>query len=178
MRRAWPWWLLAAVAYWVMCTRIGLDGRLGERITRPEFLLRHELEIVVAVGLLVPAIFAAGRGGAVRRLLAWRPLLYLGLVSYGIYLWHEAMVRQIAKGTSHWMTHTVGLGVDARFAVLFALTLGAATAIATASYYGVERPLLRRGRRAGGDPGQEQPGEALAEPTPERPPPASTIART
>jgi peptidoglycan/LPS O-acetylase OafA/YrhL len=168
-RRALPWWLLAALAYWVMCTRIGLDGRLGDRITRPEFLLRHELEIVVAVGLLVPAIFAAERGGAVRRLLAWRPLLYLGLVSYGIYLWHEAIVRQIAKGISHWLSDTVGLGVDARFAVLSALTLAAATAIATVSYYGVERPLLRRGRRAGGDPDAEQPGEALAEPTPAAP---------
>jgi peptidoglycan/LPS O-acetylase OafA/YrhL len=172
-RRALPWWLLAALAYWLLCTRIGLDGRLGDRIGRSEFLLRHELEVVVAVGLLVPAVFAAERGGGVRRLLAWRPLLYLGLVSYGIYLWHEALVRKIAKGTSDWMTDTVGLGVDARFAVLFALTLAAATAVASASYYALERPLLRRGRRVGAGPDREQPGEALAEPAP-----ASTIART
>jgi peptidoglycan/LPS O-acetylase OafA/YrhL len=177
-RRALPWWLLAAVAFWVMSTRIGMDGRLSDRITRPQFLLRHELEIVMAVGLLVPTIFAAERGGAVRRFLAWRPLLFVGLVSYGIYLWHEAIVNQIARGISHWLRDTVGLGVDARFAVLAALTLAAAMPIATASYYGLERPMLRRGWRFGADPGAAQPGEALAEPAPESPPPASTIART
>jgi peptidoglycan/LPS O-acetylase OafA/YrhL len=177
-RRGWPWWLAAAVAYWVLCTRIGLGGRLGEGFGPREFMLRHELEMVVAACLLVPAIFAVEGGGAVRRVLAWRPLLYLGLVSYGIYLWHEAIVRKVARGISGWMTHTAGLGVDARFAVLFALTLAAAAAVASASYYAVERPALRLKRLVGPPPEREQPGEAPAEPAPVEPPAASTIART
>ncbi|HKP89749.1 MAG TPA: acyltransferase [Thermoleophilaceae bacterium] len=177
-RHAWPWWVAAALAYWLLSTRIGLHGRLGEDVTPREFMLRHELELVVAVGLIVPAIFAFGRAGPVRRVLAWRPLLYLGLVSYGIYLWHEALVRKIATGTSDWMTDTLGLGVEARFAVLFGLTLAAATAVASASYYAVERPALSLKRLVGPPPERDEPGEALAEPAPAEPPAASTIART
>jgi peptidoglycan/LPS O-acetylase OafA/YrhL len=76
------------------------------------------------------------------------------------------------------MTDTVGLGVDARFAVLFALTLAAATVVASVSYYAVERPALRLKRLVGPPPEREQPGEALAEPAPAEPPSTSTIART
>jgi peptidoglycan/LPS O-acetylase OafA/YrhL len=142
LARAWPWWLLAAVAYWALCTRIGLHGLLKEHVGRGEFLLRHELGTLCAAALLVPAIFSFGRRDLARRLLAWRPLLYLGLVSYGIYLWHLAVVNRIARGIAHWMTDTVGLGVEARFLTLFVLAGAAATAIATASYYIVERPAL------------------------------------
>jgi peptidoglycan/LPS O-acetylase OafA/YrhL len=166
VRRAWPWWLLAAVAYWAMCTRIGLEGKLSEHVSAREFLLRHEIETVVALGLIVPAIFAWERRGAVRRLLAWRPLLYVGLVSYGVYLWHEAFVRKLAAGIADWMTDTVGLGVDARFAVLFALGLAGTLAIATVSYRLVERPALSLKRLVGPPPEREQPAEALAEPAP------------
>ena len=38
------------------------------------------------------------------------------------------------------MTDTLGLGVEARFLVLFVLAGAGATAIATASYYLLERP--------------------------------------
>lgn len=171
--RAWPWWVLAAVAYWALCTRIGLHGRLGERVGPREFLLRHELETVAAVGLVVPAIFAWKRRDAVRRLLGWRPLLYLGLVSYGIYLWHDAVVAKTADGIAHWMARTLGLGVEARCLVLFVLGAAGATAIATVSYYTIERPALSLKRLVGSPPESEQPGEALAEPAP-----ASTIGRS
>jgi peptidoglycan/LPS O-acetylase OafA/YrhL len=167
--RAWPWWGLAAIAYWALCTRIGLEGRLNEPVGVPEFLLRHELQTVVALGLLTPAIFSVAHGGAVRRLLAWPPVLYLGLVSYGIYLWHEAIVRKIADGISDWLAGPVGLGVDARFIVLFALTLGAATAVASASYFAVERRALRLKRLVGPPPEPGGPDEAVAEPAPAAP---------
>ena len=161
---AWPWWLIAAAAYLALAEAVGIRDHRPQDV----FLVRHELETVVALGLLVPAIFAWDRGGAVRRLLAWRPLLYVGLVSYGIYLWHHALVGKIAGAIAHWMANTVGLGVDARFAVLFVLTLAAAVVVASVSYYALERPLLRRGR-ATGPPQPADSSEALAEPAPAAP---------
>ena len=152
LERGWPWWLLAAVAYWAMSTQIGLEGVLEERAGRTEFILRHELGTVVAAALLVPAIFAWQRRDAVRDVLGWRPLLFVGLVSYGIYLWHLAVVNRVAKHTAHWMEDTLGLGVEARFVVLFALAGAGATAIAAASYFLLERPILRLKRLVGPKP--------------------------
>jgi peptidoglycan/LPS O-acetylase OafA/YrhL len=172
VRRAWPWWVAAAVAYWAIAIQTG-----GHR-AQDVFVIRHELASVVAVGLIVPAVFAWERRGAVRRLLAWRPLLYVGLVSYGIYLWHHTLVTKIATGISGWMIDTLGLGVGARFLVLFVLGLAAATAVASASYYLLERPILSLKRLVGPPPEREQPGEALAEPAPAEPPSTSTIAGT
>jgi peptidoglycan/LPS O-acetylase OafA/YrhL len=172
VRRAWPWWLLAGVAYWAMCTQIGLEGVLSERAGPREFILRHEMGALVAAALLVPAIFSWREGGGVRRLLAWRPLLYVGLVSYGVYLWHLAVVNKIAKGTAEWMRTDLGLGVDARFFVLFALAALGSVAIATVSYRLVERPALKLKRFVGPPPERQQPGEALGEPAP-----ATTLRR-
>ena len=80
-----------------------------------------------------------------------RPLVWLGGISYGVYLWHLAVVNKLAKATAHWMDRTLGLGVDARFLVLFTLGAAGAVAIASLSYYLVERPALtlkRLGRPA------------------------------
>jgi peptidoglycan/LPS O-acetylase OafA/YrhL len=44
-------------------------------------------------------VFADGARGRVRQLLAWPVLLWLGLVSYGIYLWQSATLRGLADLT-------------------------------------------------------------------------------
>ena len=59
-------------------------------------LVAHELQTVVALGLLAPAVLGAGAGGAIRGLLAWRPLAWVGIVSYGLYLWHLDVLRELA----------------------------------------------------------------------------------
>jgi peptidoglycan/LPS O-acetylase OafA/YrhL len=69
--------------------------------------------------------------GAVARLLSVRPLVLLGVVSYGVYLWHfpiDVFVTPARMGIS-------GLPL---MGVQFALTV----AMATASYVFVERPIL------------------------------------
>jgi hypothetical protein len=68
--------------------------------------------------------------GPLARALSVRPLRFLGRISYGIYLWHWPVVVELT-------TVRTGLGV----LPLDALRVGATLALATTSYYAVERPI-------------------------------------
>jgi peptidoglycan/LPS O-acetylase OafA/YrhL len=167
-RRPWLAWLASAIAFWAVATRIGLEGRLGERFDGAQFIARHELYTVVALGIVLPAIFGWTRRDPVRRLLALRPLLYVGLVSYAVYLWHYALILKLARGINDTLTGDLGLGLELRVLVYFVLGAAAAVAVATVSYQLVERPALRL-KRLVAPPAEEQRGEATAEPAPAAP---------
>jgi peptidoglycan/LPS O-acetylase OafA/YrhL len=140
-RAPWTPWALAAAAYSALS--LWRPGEAGYA------LVAHELQGIVALGLLAPAVLGAGAGGAVRRLLAWRPLAWVGLVSYGLYLWHLDVLREVAE---------LGLprGVALPIGVALSLAAGAA------SWYGLERHALRLGRRAAGaEPADPHPGRPL-----------------
>ncbi len=101
------------------------------------WLGEHLLYGGVALFVALPAVFAGSGGGAPRRLLAHPVMAWLGLVSYGIFLWHYTILSQLNKwGVTH--------AVDALDFVPFLLiALAVSTAFAAFSYYAVERPLLR-----------------------------------
>lgn len=67
----------------------------------------------------------------IRKFLELRPLVWLGSISYGVYLWHYPIYKLlIFYGLNNWMVLAVG----------FTITLP----VAAISYYGMEQPLLRR----------------------------------
>ena len=94
-----------------------------------------------AAGALAVAAVWAAPSGILARPLSWSPLRFLGLISYGLYLWHWPVIV-IATPLR---TGLDGLQLDA-FRV--ALSLG----LATASYHLLEMPIRRgtllRGRPA------------------------------
>jgi peptidoglycan/LPS O-acetylase OafA/YrhL len=67
-------------------------------------------------------------------------MVYLGLVSYGIYLWHNIWVRQL-KVWFH--DGTIGGNLWLWFAIVVPLAVGTATL----SYYWIERPAIRWSHR-------------------------------
>lgn len=133
----WPgvWWLLSAVTFWIVCTQVGLPRDLT-LLTGRQLMVRQFLYGLSALFLVVPAAFGPPHRGGVRAFLQWRPIAYIGLVSYGVYLWHEAWIPQVMSwfGWDLFAGHVVQIAV-----VSFAFTL----ATATLSYLIVERPALR-----------------------------------
>ncbi|HEX4490567.1 MAG TPA: acyltransferase family protein [Acidimicrobiia bacterium] len=105
------------------------------RWNTPRFLYRGGfLVVALAAGALV---VAAAERGWIARLLSLRPLPAIGLVSYGLYLWHWPV--DLVLSTPHVAWHGFPL-VAARSALTGAL--------ATASYVLVERPIRRHGLAA------------------------------
>jgi peptidoglycan/LPS O-acetylase OafA/YrhL len=166
-RHDWIPWIFAAVAFWAVSTRIGLAGSPFQGPSSKQFIARHELYTAVAAGLVVPALFAVPGRGVAGRLLATRVLAYLGLVSYSVYLYHFAVVDQLDDWLGDWLAGSDELRAVAHFA----LGLLGATAVASISYYLVERPALRL-KRLVRPPAEAERGEATAEPAPATPAPS------
>ncbi|MEO6989845.1 MAG: acyltransferase family protein, partial [Aquihabitans sp.] len=99
---------------------------------------------LVALLVVLPGAFGDARGWW-RRLLASRPLHGLGVVSYGLYLWHITTLYEIDR---RWWPE----GPTASASVVTTLWLAlwatvAATLVALASWWVVERPLVEQARR-------------------------------
>jgi peptidoglycan/LPS O-acetylase OafA/YrhL len=147
-------WIAALVAFWLVSTRIGLHGRFLEPFSNENYMERHLLYGVIGVALVAPAVVGDQTRGGVRRFLALRPLLWLGLISYGIFLWNLALLDRL----HHW-----GFSGNYLFWCLAGVAITAP--VAAASYYIVERPALSL-KRLFRDPQPRMRGEAIEEPAP------------
>jgi peptidoglycan/LPS O-acetylase OafA/YrhL len=132
-------WLLAFAIYVILAAVVHYPVVGGGAILRELALagmVRHIGFGVIAVLIVLPAIFPRP-SGVPGRVLAWRVLAWLGLISYGIYLWHSPLVgKLIDHGALNWIPHLT-------FVVLTAATAAIAFACAACSYYVLERPILK-----------------------------------
>lgn len=130
------WWLGAAVSYWAVSTRAGLPVSVGAN-SPGQWMRRQVLYGSTAFFLLLPAVFRPAGGGLVRRLLSSPPVAAIGLVSYGVFLWHEGAI-DVARRARDMGPFT------GSFPTELAITVGLTGVAAVASWYLVEKPALRR----------------------------------
>jgi peptidoglycan/LPS O-acetylase OafA/YrhL/glycosyltransferase involved in cell wall biosynthesis len=102
--------------------------------------------------LVAPAVFGDQAGGLPRRILRFRPLAWLGTVSYSVYLYHLAVAELLWESADPAHFSASGLGLAARVhslttPILFVLTVAGSASAAAISYYVVELPFLRRKER-------------------------------
>jgi peptidoglycan/LPS O-acetylase OafA/YrhL len=141
-----PWvsWGLAASAFIAVAH---IDLPLTPVTASPVItsLARQTLYGLFAFFLILPAVFGPQERGLIRGLLQARPVALIGVVSYGVYLWHEALMTLYLRWTG-----------DRLFTLVWWEFFGAVTALsilaAAVSYLVVERPILRWGAadRSGG----------------------------
>jgi peptidoglycan/LPS O-acetylase OafA/YrhL len=99
-------------------------------------MARQALYSLFAFFLLLPAVFGPQGRGLIRRFLQWWPMAALGVISYGIYLWHETWIYQIL-GQGHYHDF------DLEFWAFFLSVMGLSIMSASLSYFIVEKPALR-----------------------------------
>jgi peptidoglycan/LPS O-acetylase OafA/YrhL len=91
-----------------------------------------------AAAVILGGLF--GGPGLLNKMLASRPAVAVGKISYALYLWHYAVFFVIRDHAASWPAWT-------KVAVAIPVSL----ALSTVSYFAIERPFLRR-RRAGTAP--------------------------
>ena len=104
--------------------------------------------VALGTGIVLTAIGVRPTGWSPLRILAWAPLRAVGRISYGLYLYH-------------WPIYWAVL-LEAPTPPRVLLALGLTFAVATGSYWLVERPLLRYAGRFRGAPAPAQLARASA----------------
>jgi peptidoglycan/LPS O-acetylase OafA/YrhL len=132
-------WMFGAITLWAVAELAGLPRGL-ETISGGRELLKHTLYGTLAFFLLLPAVFGPETKGRIRGSLRWRPIAYVGLVSYGIYVWHEALLGQLRS----WVGTPLFLG---NFYAYLLATFAFSVVVAAISWHLVERPILAWVRR-------------------------------
>jgi peptidoglycan/LPS O-acetylase OafA/YrhL len=127
----------------------------GEAISQAGELRSARVESLrglAALRVMIGACVLPLRKGVVLRALEWRPLAFIGVCSYSLYLWHLPIVEHIWQGG--WV-HSF----PALFAVAAPLSIGAAIV----SYLAIESPFLRWRRRWASSPAPTAERSLVAE---------------
>jgi peptidoglycan/LPS O-acetylase OafA/YrhL len=146
-------WLAALVLFVLLYVVLDHPGKSGAGDTG-----EHLLYGLVALLVLAPAVFGENAGGFVRRVLGLRWLAWLGVISYGFYLYHSDIIAAvISRLAARQWPHP--------YLVVLVGSFLATCLFASASYYLVERPILRLKNRPlgsafrprGGSPRDKRP---------------------
>ena len=135
-------WTVALVLFVALHELVQATGWLGSAFVG---VATHAVYGLVALFLLLPAVFAEGAGGRVRRMLNTRPLAWIGLVSYGFYLYHTIVIAQLNRFLRD---H----GIGERYVIVTIGALVLSLLCAALSFYLLERPLMRLGARRSPSP--------------------------
>src|SRR4051794_25495958 len=145
-------WVGALVAYLALVVLrdqpngfFGLLLELQKRQPYPKLVADLVLTALILGLLLAPAVWD-GRRALPQRVLGWGPLAFLGLISYGVYLWHLAIAELLILPERPHDFPARGLDLVNRIPqgatpICLVLTFALACGIAWLSYRFVELPF-------------------------------------
>jgi peptidoglycan/LPS O-acetylase OafA/YrhL len=141
----WCWTLALGVLVGMSLSKVFPRPFSTEPDTMATHLGEHVLYALVALLVMLPAVFDEREGGLPRRLMGSRALRWLGTISYGLFLWHAPLLSAFqVRGWSRLIPGFPFLSLT-----LFGVPL--VIACAWVSWRLVEQPLLRlaHARRSG-----------------------------
>ena len=143
------WWGAAGLTFVVLAwpefpyLQASSGQQVWQRLVQP----------VIAALLVAPMVFAPGAASRVHRTLRSRPLIWIGTISYGIYLWHTLIINRALERWPMVTRGDDGAIVDVRGAAsalaVVAVAAAATLIVAAASWYLIERPILQCAGRLG-----------------------------
>jgi peptidoglycan/LPS O-acetylase OafA/YrhL len=133
------WLGIAAVAYWYVSVRVGLPLTAGAH-DPGEWMAREVLYTIVSLGLLMPAVFGPQDRGPVRWLLRWPPVAAVGVLTYGVFLWHEWAIDR-------WLEWRDIQPLNGWWPGMLGFVLAFTLAVSGLTYWLVEKPFARLSAR-------------------------------
>jgi peptidoglycan/LPS O-acetylase OafA/YrhL len=135
LTKMWPIFFFFSATAWFWSTQIGWALGLNQSRFRID-LLGHFLYGIASVCFVFPFCLNTGNSRMVK-IFGSRLFVWLGTVSYGMYLWHYLFLDgNFANTHMPYDIHDMGI------ATRMLITIPGTIAIAAVSYYLIERPLL------------------------------------
>jgi peptidoglycan/LPS O-acetylase OafA/YrhL len=136
-RTPYLWIGIAALCFW----RAAAVGAVFDRFVPSGTMQDQALFTLMAALLVLPGVFRPSRSTLWNRFFESRPVGFIGLVSYGFYLWHVTIILLIHDDVLH---NAPGAG---NYWSLVLVAYAASVAVGAASWYWIERPALRLRKR-------------------------------
>jgi len=146
--RSMRWWTVAAVASLIALTAFVRYVLWGFYLQNPNGVDRADILFYLGVGFLVLTITTAFAGRTWQSLLSNKPLVFMSVISYNLYLYHLIVSMSLLYRLHFPASKARIPQTDPHWQISF-LVIAAAVSITVATIvtYAIERPLLRHGRQ-------------------------------
>lgn len=137
--RPWICWLFALQLYWVG-VMLHIPTDFVTPVEPGQTLARFLVNGTSAFLLLLPTVLSSRKQpSTLLASLRTRPLVWLGVISYGIYLWHKPVITKIKQSDP-----------TPEFLPLLVMTMVLTVALSWVSHHAIEKPALRLKGGSGG----------------------------
>lgn len=133
-------WGVATFAY-LTVVLVDTNFRFAARLPEESALMFQSkmfLQGIAALFFVLPMALG-GRPSRLRSMSANRHLAWIGVVSYGVYLWHQTIIKQVGK----WLTLQPTFG---GFLILLVIVMPSAILVGWISFRLIEKPALSLAR--------------------------------
>lgn len=155
--RTWACWICAACSYTAVVVLRGDELHFERAEDVAQTSARFFFQAIAAGLFLLPAMLGTSDGPAMRAMRT-RIAIFLGTISYGIYLWHPVVITWAADMADQTTARS-------RVTFLTILVVSITIPLATISYYGFERPIteLYRSRARTRSTLNDAPGDGIGQ---------------